>query len=79
MSLADALKHQRELGIHKGPDCKLCVLLRSLGEDDAAALEAALVDEGITGAAISRALRDESHDIAPNVVIRHRKGECRRR
>jgi len=79
VSLADALKHQREQGTRKGPECRVCALARSLSEEDAAALDAAMVDESITGAAISRALKNEGHELSPVMVNRHRNGECKRR
>ena len=79
MSLFAALQHQREQGVRKGPDCRLCVLMRSLSGPDAQALTDAMADESLTMEGISRALRAEGYDIASGVVGRHRKGECRGR
>lgn len=57
--------------------CSIAVVLGSLADDEAAALTAALADEDITHAAISKVLRDNGHDIAAVTVSRHRRRECR--
>jgi len=77
MSLADSLQHEKAQGSRKGPDCRLCVALRSMPPKDVDALDEALADDSMTGAAISRALKAEGHDISAVIVLRHRKGECR--
>lgn len=79
MTLANALQHQREMGIRKGPDCRLCVLETQLPKDELAALTEAMGDPNLTGSQISRALKAEGHDISAVVVLRHRKKECQRR
>lgn len=79
MTLADALQHQREQGVRKGPDCRVCVAMRSMTKADLAALTEALADESLTTAAIARALRAEGHDVSPSIAARHRRGECQRR
>lgn len=76
MSLAKALDtHKVSL---KGPKCSVCTVIAVLSKDDAAALDAALSDQSFTGAAISRALKDEGHNISGAAVMRHRKRECQR-
>ena len=79
MTLAAALQHQREQGIRKGPDCRLCVAIRTLSGPDAQALKDALADEVITAAAISRALETEGIIVRAPVINRHRRGECQQR
>lgn len=79
MTLADALQHERTQGLRKGPDCRLCVALRSMSKADLAALTEALADDNLTSAAIARALRAEGHDVSPSIAARHRRGECQRR
>ena len=56
--------------------CSIAVVFGSLDADEAKALTAALADEGITHAAISKVLRDNGHDVAPVTVSRHRRREC---
>lgn len=75
MSLSAALAANRKT--LKGPICTVCTLVASLSPDDAKALQEAFADQGFTSAAIARALKAEGHDVSPNTVIRHRKGECR--
>lgn len=77
MSLKDSLQHEKARGTRKGPDCRLCVAMRSMDAKDLQALTEALDDQAMSGAAIGRALRAEGHDISPVIVLRHRKGECR--
>ena len=79
MSLADALQHEREQGMRKGPDCRLCVALRAMDKADASALAEAMADPSITTAAIFRALKREGFDVSANITARHRRGECQRR
>jgi len=74
MSLADAL--EREAVTSKGPRCAMCQLVDELPEADRAVLVTALADHRYTGAAITRALRAEGHQIAAPTVTRHRKGDC---
>lgn len=79
MTLAAALQHQREQGIRKGPDCRVCVIVRLLDKDDAVALNEAMADPKMTTSAITRALKAEGHEVSQTSVGRHRKGECNRR
>jgi hypothetical protein len=75
VSLADVLAANKHT--FKGPRCALCNVLDTLPKDDRAALVAAVEDATFTGAAISRALKSEGHNISGPMVIRHRKGDCR--
>lgn len=77
MALADALKIETAASA-RGPRCTVCLLVTTLGKDDAQALAAALADDSVTSAAISRALRREGHPISEMTLRRHRKGECLR-
>jgi len=74
MSLANALAAHKQTS--KGPRCALCNTIDTLPKDDRAALVAAIADPSFTGAAISRALKSEGHNISGPIVMRHRKGEC---
>jgi hypothetical protein len=76
MVLADTLQTYK--ATIKGPTCTMCTLLKLLLADDRKALEAALIDPSFTGAAISRALKAEGHNISDMTVNRHRKADCRR-
>ena len=77
MNLADALAHERTVGIRKGPGCTLCHLLTDLDATNSAALAAALEDEDFTHAGIARALRESGHHMSAMTVSRHRRKECR--
>lgn len=79
MSLAEALQHQRSRGIRKGPDCRLCVLEKTLLKPELAALQEAMADNSLSGAQISRALKEEGYNISAVIVLRHRKSECQGR
>lgn len=79
MTLADALQHEREQGMRKGPECRLCVVIRKLAGPDAQALNDAMADPSITTASIFRALKREGFDVSQNITARHRRGECQRR
>lgn len=79
MTLAAALQHQREQGIRKGPDCRVCVIVRMLSGPDQQALADAMADPRLTTSAITRALKSEGHEVSQTSVGRHRKGECNRR
>ena len=56
--------------------CGIALALEALAPEDAAKLRAALAEPGITGAGISRWLIAKKHRIGPQVVTRHRSGEC---
>ena len=79
MSLAAALQYQREQGVRKGPDCRLCVIIRTLSGPDQQALADAFADHRLTTSAITRALKAEGHEVSQTSVGRHRKGECNKR
>lgn len=61
----------------QGPECGLARIRVSLNAKDRAALDAALVDEKVTGAAIARVLQDAGHLISQNAVTYHQRGDCR--
>ena len=73
MSLADALKAERELA--PGPKCGMCVLLPTLDEEDRAELEASLAGK-MSGSRISRAMRAVGINVSAQTILRHRRGDC---
>lgn len=76
MGLAETLQASKQT--ISGPTCMMCALMVALPADDRKALEAALSDALFSGAAISRALKAEGHNISYMTVNRHRKADCRR-
>lgn len=77
MSLADTLTLTAG-ATTPGPTCAVGRLLRTLDDDDAAALTAALDDTvGYRTADIWRALDLEGHRVGRQSVSRHRRHECR--
>jgi len=76
MSLSASLQQQRQERIRKGPMCRVCLLIATVDAEDREALEAALADEGMAHTQISRALKAEGLDYAPNTIARHRRGDC---
>ena len=78
MGLADALEQARP-GLPKGPKCAVCILLTTLPEADAAALNAALDDESFALSSILRAMDAEGLPrIGGHTWRRHRRRECMR-
>jgi hypothetical protein len=76
MSLRQSLEAEHAAS-RKGPLCGMAVVYSKLDDDDRAALDSYLADrEGVTTAAISRALTSEGHRVGKNTVERHRRGEC---
>lgn len=79
MSLAAALKSEKDRPDQRGPRCATCVLLGTLPDKEAEALRVALADETFSGAAIARALKGENYgSVTSTSIQRHRRGECRR-
>ena len=73
-SFADALAQQE---IHKGPECSVGVLLRSLDADTADEVRVALDDTTVQHAQIARALGAIGHKVGATTISRHRAGDCK--
>ena len=81
MSLAERLSAAPPTS--KGvPGCRVGWIVQQLDDDDAAALNAALVvpmgdPERLSSASIAKALADEGFEVHNKTVQNHRKGLCR--
>ena len=74
MDLAAALAG--ESGGQKRSICNVRLLLDELDAADHAALIAAMADQKLSGAAISRALAVIGHSVRQHTIQRHRRKDC---
>lgn len=74
MSLADALKPADRPPSHL---CHTCQATEAMDDDDREALDAALANERVSLAQITRALQAEGHHVNGQGLARHAHGECR--
>jgi len=74
MSFAAALA--AETPTRRGQQCSTCLLLSTAPKGDVVTLQAALDDQSISGATISRALTSYGQQIGSSAVQRHRRGDC---
>jgi hypothetical protein len=72
-----SLEAFQNAGRRRGASCVMGELLRDLPKADRATLNEALADPSIAGRAISRVLVAAGHNIAPNSVSYHRRGDCK--
>lgn len=73
MSLLDEIRRER---IKKGPACTVSVLLTKLEKSDAADLQAALDDAGISATIIAKVLSERGERISVEALRRHRRKMC---
>lgn len=63
--------------VRKGPGCTVGTVLRSLPEDESAALAVMLSDSAWESETVARTLRDEiGVNVQGQTVARHRRGGC---
>lgn len=60
----------------KGPQCTAGLARDKLSPEDAADMEACLVDDRFTDAQVSAALKLRGLDVGAHVLGRHRRGLC---
>ena len=75
MALADDLNNITPK-VHS-KTCTVGALLNDLNDNDAVALEATLANDRIAHSDLSRILRDNGFDLAPQTLARHRRQLCR--
>ena len=75
--LFSALQDDSNFIRNKGNTCSFCELLLILDKEEAKLLNERLSNRSITGASISKVLRDNGYKITEGVVQRHRRGGCK--
>ena len=70
MRLAEAA---RARGGSPGPRCTVAVMLETLGDELAEAVD----DESIPATAVEDEMRDRGYDLSEFSIRRHRRGRCR--
>jgi hypothetical protein len=78
VGLSEALEQEMKKA-RGGVPCSVCSLIRTIGDDDRAALMAAMENESMFGSAIARALEREGHEVTAAAISRHRRGGCKPR
>lgn len=73
MSLLDEIRNER---IKKGPSCTVGVLLLKLEKADAADLQAALDDAGVSATIITKVLAARGERLTAEAIRRHRRKLC---
>ena len=61
----------------KGPPCTMGQIAERLDADDLAVLDGWMGNRSVTGSWIARQLVRAGHQVAPQTVQRHRRGECK--
>jgi len=75
VSLAAAFK-EHELAATPRRECGVVVILKTLTDNDSAAVQEALDNPRLTGTSIARVLSDAGHPVSANTVNRHRRQDC---
>lgn len=77
MTVQEIIEEIRQSSPRKGPSCSVGMILRSVGGDQAKALNAAMSDLDIQSGAIAKWLGKQGFDCKSHTVARHRRKECR--
>jgi len=74
MSLKESLKN--EMMSLETVGCRIKLIKTILADDEIKLLEETLLNESVSTAAITRALKTEGYDASIHSVGRHRRGDC---